>query len=48
MDDADCFTGENDYPTVGEVIETVKSMKPTWVVIIKDNIIRIHKQKEGF
>jgi hypothetical protein len=42
IDDARCFTGEDDYPTTEELEEVVRRLKPDWEVSVKDDIIRIH------
>ena len=40
IDDARCFTGQNDYPTVEKLSEYVKRKKPSYDVQVKDDIIR--------
>ncbi|MDX6611503.1 MAG: hypothetical protein QOD75_689, partial [Blastocatellia bacterium] len=42
IDDARCFTGYNDYPTVDELRETVAAKKPDWEMSVELDIIRIH------
>ena len=43
IDDARCFTGEEDYPTIKALKEFVIKNRPDGVFEIKDDIIRIHK-----
>jgi hypothetical protein len=42
IDDARCFVGANDYPTVDSVRTTVLSRRPGWTFEVRDDIIRIH------
>lgn len=44
IDDAREFTGLNDYPTVPEITEVVHKMMPDFILELRDDIIRIHKQ----
>ncbi len=41
IDDARCFTGEADYPTLDELKAFVKSKNRNYVVEVKDDIIRL-------
>ena len=42
IDDARCFTGEHDYPTMEELEEFVRGKWPEAVIEVQDDIIRIH------
>jgi hypothetical protein len=42
IDDARCFTGENDYPTLGELQGFVNKHKQGWQFKAETDIIRIH------
>jgi len=42
IDDARCFTGENDYPTLQELQEFVLQKRPHWKFKVENDIIRIH------
>lgn len=42
IDDARCFTGENDYPTLDGLKAFVISRHPDWVFEVADDIIRLH------
>jgi len=42
IDDARCFTGENDYPTVEELQQFVQSQKPDLKFAVDTDVIRIH------
>lgn len=42
IDDAPCFTGKNDYPTLETLRELVLDLHPDWVFEVKDDIIRTH------
>ena len=42
IDDARCFTGENDYPTVEELQQFVKTHKPELKFAVDTDVIRIH------
>jgi len=42
IDDARCFTGENDYPRLEELRDRVLSMRPGWRFEVEHDIIRIH------
>lgn len=41
VDDARCFTGENDYPTLEQLKDFVAKHKPNFKVDVKEDIIRI-------
>ena len=41
IDDARCFVGENDYPTLDALRQFVLENRPTWAVEVQDDIIRI-------
>jgi hypothetical protein len=43
IDDARCFTGENDYPTLDELQKFVAERKPNHKFSVEHDIIRIHK-----
>ncbi|MBN1832757.1 MAG: glycosyltransferase [Deltaproteobacteria bacterium] len=43
IDDARCFTGEQDYPSLEKLKSTVLQRDPDLNVELKDDIIRIHK-----
>jgi len=43
IDDARCFTGENDYPTLEELQNFVAQHKPNHKFSVEHDIIRIHK-----
>lgn len=42
IDDARCFTGQNDYPTLESLESFVLGSHPDWIFEIKDDIIRTH------
>ncbi|TAN58436.1 hypothetical protein EPN15_00980 [Patescibacteria group bacterium] len=44
IDDARCFTGENDYPTIEGVTQLVSSKRSDLVTHVENDIIRIHKK----
>jgi hypothetical protein len=41
IDDARCFVGENDYPTLDALRQFVLENRPTWNFDVQDDIIRI-------
>lgn len=41
IDDARCFIGEFDYPSLFEIYEWVKAIDPNYKINVKDDIIRI-------
>jgi len=45
IDDARCFTGENDYPTVESLKQFVMNIHPSWIFEVKDDIIRTYSNK---
>ena len=47
IDDAHCFTGENDYPPLHMVRRLVSDTDPELQCEVKDDIIRIHKDLCG-
>jgi hypothetical protein len=42
IDDARCFVGQNDYPTIEELKRFVSSINPDLVITIENDIIRVH------
>lgn len=42
IDDACCFTGENDYPLVENLKEFILNIHPDWTFEVKNDIIRAH------
>jgi len=45
IDDARCFTGENDYPTIGSLKQFIRNIHSDWFFEVKDDIIRIYGHK---
>jgi len=45
IDDARCFTGQNDYPALGSLETLIKENHPDWIFEVKDDIIRAHAGK---
>lgn len=43
IDDARCFTGEHDYPTIDELKSFVAARKPNHKFSVEHDVIRIHK-----
>jgi hypothetical protein len=41
IDDAHCFVGENDYPTLQELSDFILIQHPEAKIEVKDNIIRV-------
>ena len=41
IDDARCFTGQNNYPTVESLRQLIMNVHPNWFFEVKDDIIRI-------
>lgn len=41
IDDADCFTGKNDYPTIEELAQFIKKKKLPYSLSISNNIIHL-------
>ena len=46
IDDARCFTGQNDYPTIKELKKIVFNINPELIFEIKNDVIRIHPRIE--
>ena len=44
IDDARCFIGLNDYPTLKELKKLISKKRPNYSFIVKEDIIRIHKK----
>jgi hypothetical protein len=44
IDDARCFTGENDYPALEKIRELILGRYPDNVFEVRDDIIRSHKK----
>jgi hypothetical protein len=42
IDDAHCFTGMNDYPTLEQLSQLVRALRPEWVLTVRNDIIRLH------
>ena len=42
IDDARCFTGESDYPTLEGLESFIRNFYPDWVFEVKDDIVRTH------
>ncbi|TSD65884.1 hypothetical protein FFF34_000355 [Inquilinus sp. KBS0705] len=42
IDDARCFNGEHDYPTINELQKIVREYNPSYTFLVQDDIIRIH------
>ncbi|MEN6576474.1 MAG: hypothetical protein ABFD90_09030 [Phycisphaerales bacterium] len=47
IDDARCFTGQNDYPTLETLRKRILAAHPDWLFEVKDDIIRTHCQGDG-
>jgi len=45
IDDARCFTGDADYPTIDEVRHAALSARPDWVFEVDSDIIRAHRRE---
>ena len=45
IDDANLFTGKNDYPTLESVKEYVFNFYPDWIFENQDDIIRMHSNR---
>lgn len=48
IDDARCFTGQNDFPTLAELRQLITDRYSDHVFEVKDDIIRTHKHRETF
>jgi len=46
IDDARCFTGDSDYPTLEGLESVIRNVCPDWFFEVKDDIIRTHSNKE--
>ena len=46
IDDARCFTGQNDYPTVESLRQLIMNVCPSWSFEVQDDIIRITSNKQ--
>ena len=44
IDDARCFNGEDNYPTIKEVRDLVKDQRPEWTFEVRQDIIRVHNE----
>jgi hypothetical protein len=44
IDDARCFIGDDDYPTINELKQLVMNKNSIFILEIKDDIIRIHRR----
>lgn len=42
IDDARCYKGEDDYPSVETIKAIIHKVRPDWVFEVKDDIIRTH------
>ncbi len=47
IDDARCFNGEDDYPTINELKQLIIDKNPKFILDVKEDIIRIHKKLPG-
>lgn len=47
IDDARCFNGDDDYPTINELRQLIMNKNPNFILDVKDDIIRIHKKLLG-
>jgi len=45
IDDARCFTGENDYPSIDDVRDFVLLGRPDWEFEVENDIIRAHRRE---
>ena len=45
IDDARCFTGKGDYPTLKELKQFILDAHPNWIFEVKDDIIRTYSDK---
>src|SRR4030095_1836837 len=43
IDDARCFTGDDDYPTLDELRTFVAERKPGWLFTVETDVIRLHE-----
>lgn len=42
IDDAGCFVGENDYPTIEALEKLIHTSRPNWIFEVTNEIIRTH------
>ncbi len=42
IDDARCFDGKDNYPTIDELRRLLLMRRPSWMLAVSDDIIRIH------
>lgn len=47
IDDARCFTGQNNYPALDELREIIHTAQPMWCFEVRDDIIRAHRALAG-
>ncbi len=47
IDDARCFTGQNDYPALQTLKNVILSAQPGWVFEVRSDIIRAHADRPG-
>ncbi len=47
IDDARCFTGKNDFPSLKTLEGFILDTNPSWIFEVKDDIIRIYSKKHG-
>jgi hypothetical protein len=45
IDDANCFTGENDYPTLESLERLIREIQPNWIFEVSNDIIRTHADR---
>jgi hypothetical protein len=43
IDDARCFDGRNDYPTIDELADVVRRADPAYRFEVRDDVVRIHR-----
>ncbi len=46
IDDAHCFDGTSDYPSLGDLKNIILTARPSWVFEVRDDIIRSHEKCE--
>lgn len=47
IDDARCFTGQNDYPSLVELKKIVETNRPHFDIQVKEDMIRIHPRNNS-
>lgn len=47
IDDARCFTGQDDYPAIDVLRDTILKARPSWTFEARDDIIRAHRSPAG-